>query len=161
MCEKLGVMLAQQAHYDEALVTLERAAEVYQVEDDLEGELRALAQMGRIHYWRGTSKEGLARLLPMLGRLPNNSVSRGAAAFYIALAYLYMGTGQYSEQIAAAEQAATLARALGDEALLTTAQERRAAALLMVGRLDETCRALTGEVIPAAEARPMTPVVPF
>ena len=152
VCEKLGVMLARLAHYDEALVTLERAAEVYQVMGDLEGELRALAQMGRIHYWRGTSKEGLARLLPMLGRLPKTSVSRGAAAFYIALAYLYMGTGQYSEQIAAAEQAATLARSLGDEALLTTAQERRAAALLMVGRLDETCRVLTGEVIPAAEA---------
>jgi tetratricopeptide (TPR) repeat protein len=151
VCEKLGIMLARLAHYDEALVTLERAAEVYRVKGDLEGELRALAQMGRIHYWRGTSKEGLARLLPMLGRLPNNSVSRGAAAFYIALAYLYLGTGQYIEQIAAAEQAATLARSLGDEALLTTAQERRAAALLMVGRLDETCQALTGEVIPAAE----------
>src|SRR6266571_3660860 len=63
-----------------------------------------------------------------------------------------MGNGQYSEQIAAAEQAATLARALGDDALLTTAQERRAAALLMVGRLEETCRTLTEEVIPVGEA---------
>src|SRR5205823_1971064 len=53
---------------------------------------------------------------------------------------------------AAAEQAATLARALGDDALLATAQERRAAALLMVGRLEETCRTLTEEVIPVSEA---------
>ncbi len=150
--EKLGVMLALQAGYDEALVTLERAAEVYRLEGDLEGEVRALAQIGRIHRWRGTSQEGLTRLLPLLERLPKTSVSRGVAAFYIALAYLYMGVGQYSEQVAAAEQAAALARAIGDDSLLTTAQERRAAALLVMGRLEETCRALTGEVIPAGEA---------
>jgi tetratricopeptide (TPR) repeat protein len=63
-----------------------------------------------------------------------------------------MGIGQYNEQLAAAERAATLARAIGDGGLLTTAQERRAAALLMLGRLEETCRALTEEVIPACEA---------
>jgi tetratricopeptide (TPR) repeat protein/transcriptional regulator with XRE-family HTH domain len=149
---KLGMMLARQAHYDKALVTLERAGEVYQVEGDLEGEVRALAQIGRIHLWRGTSREGLTRLLPLLQRLPKTSASRGAASFYATLAYLYMGVGQYSEQLAAAEQAATLARALGDEYLLTTALERRAAALFLLGRLEEACRALAEEVIPAGEA---------
>jgi tetratricopeptide (TPR) repeat protein len=150
--EKLGMMLALQARYDEALVTLERTGEVYRLEGDLEGEVRALAQIGRIHRWRGTSQEGLTRLLPLLGRLPKDSASRGAAAFYAALAYLYKGVGQYSEQLAAAEQAAMLARASGDDYILTTAQERRAAALLALGRLEETCRALTDEVIPASEA---------
>ncbi len=150
--EKLGMMLALQAHYDEALVTLERAGEVYRVESDREGELRALAQIGRIHRWRGTSREGLTRLLPLVHRLPKTSASRGAAAFHVALAYLYKGAGQYSEQLAAAEQAAALARAIGDDYILTTAQERRAAALLALGRLEETCRALTKEVIPASEA---------
>jgi tetratricopeptide (TPR) repeat protein len=150
--EKLGMMLALQAHYDEALVTFERAGEAYRVESDLEGELRALAQIGRIHRWRGTSQEGLTRLLPLVHRLPKTSASRGAAAFHVALAYLYKGVGQYSEQLAAAEQAATLARASGDDYILTTAQERRASALLALGRLEETCRALTDEVIPASEA---------
>ena len=150
--EKLGMMLALQAHYDEALVTLERAGEVYRLKEDLEGELRALAQVGRIHRWRGTSQQGLTRLMPLLQRLPKTSASRGAAAFYTALAYLYKGAGQYSEQLAAAEQAATFARASGDDYILTTAQERRAAALLALGRLEETCRALTNEVIPASEA---------
>jgi len=150
--EKLGMMLALQAHYDEALATIERAGEVYRVERDLEGELRALAQIGRIHRWRGTSQEGLTRLLPLVNRLPKTSASRGAAAFHIALAYLYKGVGQYSEQAAAAEQAATLARAIGDDSLLTTALERRASALLTLGRLEETCRELTDEVIPASEA---------
>ncbi len=150
--EKLGMMLALLANYNDALITLERAGEVYRVEGDLEGELRALAQIGRIHRWRGTSQEGLTRLLPLLGRLPKTSASRGAAAFHVALAYLYKGAGQYSEQLAAAEQAATLARASGDDYILTTAQERRAAALLALGRLEETCRALTGEVIPTSEA---------
>jgi tetratricopeptide (TPR) repeat protein/transcriptional regulator with XRE-family HTH domain len=150
--EKLGLMLALQARYDEALLTLERTGELYRVEADLEGEVRALAQMGRIHRWRGTSQQGLTRLLPVLGRLPQTSASRGAAAFYAALAYLYMGVGQYSEQLAAAEQATRLARALGDDYILTTAQERRAAALLALGRLEEAYRVLTEEVIPAGEA---------
>jgi tetratricopeptide (TPR) repeat protein len=122
------------------------------VEGDLEGEMRALAHIGRIHRWRGTSQQGLTRLQPLLGRLPTTTVSRGAAAFYAALAYLYKGVGQYSEQLAAAEQAATLARVIGDNYILTTAQERRASALLALGRLEETCRVLTGEVIPASEA---------
>src|SRR5258708_6892071 len=150
--EKLGMMLALQARYDEALITLERAGEAYRLEADLEGEVRALAQVGRIHCWRGTSQEGLTRLLPLLQRLPQTSASRGAAAFYAALAYLYKGAGQYSEQLAAAEQAAMLARASGDDYILTTAQERRASALLALGRLEETCRALTDEVIPASKA---------
>ena len=150
--EKLGMMLALQARYDEALVTLEQAGEAYRLEGDLEGEVRALAQIGRIHRWRGTSQEGLKRLQPLLERLPKTSVSRGAAAFYVALAYLYKGAGQYSEQVAAAEQAAMLAHAIGDEYILTTALERRAAGLLALGRLEETCRALIEEVIPASEA---------
>jgi tetratricopeptide (TPR) repeat protein len=150
--EKLGMMLALQARYDEALITLERAAEIYRMEGDLGSELRTLAQMGRIHRWRGTSKEGLTRLLPLLERLPTTGASRGAAAFYIALAYLYKGVGQYSKQVAAAEQAAALAHAIGDDALLTTALERRASALLTLGRLEEACRELTDEVIPASEA---------
>jgi len=145
-------MLARQARYDEALIPLERACEVSRIEGDLEGEMRVMAQIGRIHFWRGTSQQGLTRLMPLLERLPQAPAERAAAAFYVALAYLYMGVGQYNEQLAAAEQAATFARSLGDDALLTTAQERRAAALLMVGRLEETCRVLTEEVIPASEA---------
>src|SRR5438045_7460795 len=47
----------------------------------LEGELRALAQIGRIHRWRGTSQEGLIRLLPLLKRLPKTSASAGTGAF--------------------------------------------------------------------------------
>ncbi len=50
---KLGMMLARQVRYDEALLPLEQAGEVSRVEGDLEGELRALAQIGRSHLWRG------------------------------------------------------------------------------------------------------------
>jgi tetratricopeptide (TPR) repeat protein len=149
---KLGLMLARQARYDEALIPLERACEVFRIEGDLDGEVRVLAQIGRIHFWRGTSQQGLTRLMPLLGRLLQTPASREVAAFYVTLAYLYMGVGQYSEQLAAAEQAETVSRSLGDDAILTAAQERRAAALLMVGRLEETCRVLTEEVIPASEA---------
>jgi predicted ATPase len=106
---KLGIMLARQARYDEALIQLDQAYEVSRTAGDLEGEVRVLAQIGRIHFWRGSSQQGLARIMPLLGRLPQIPASREAATFYIALASLYMGVGQYDEQLAAAEQAATLA----------------------------------------------------
>jgi predicted ATPase/DNA-binding XRE family transcriptional regulator len=48
--EKLGMMLALQARYDEALVTLEQTGEVYRMEGDLEGEVRALPGLpGEVH----------------------------------------------------------------------------------------------------------------
>jgi tetratricopeptide (TPR) repeat protein/transcriptional regulator with XRE-family HTH domain len=150
--EKLGEVLTLVAHYDEALVVLEQAGEYYLGVGNLEGELRALAQVGRIHRWRGTSQEGLNRLLPLLKRIPETSTSHGAALFYVALAYLYIGTGQYQKQLTVAEQAVAIARTLGDQPTLTTALERRAAALLMLGRLDEMRQVLEDEVIPASEA---------
>lgn len=150
--EKLGNVLVLLTQYDEALDVLERACETYRQTGNLEGELRALAQVGRTHRWRGTSAEGLKYLLPLLKALPKIDASQGAAAFYIALAYLYIGTGQYSEQLAAAEQAAKLARAMGDDQMHLLAQERIGSALFMLGRLEEARQVLANEVIPAGEA---------
>lgn len=149
--EKLGETLNLQTRYDEALAVLDQAGETYRQTGNLEGELRSLAQVGRIHRWRGTSKEGLARLLPLLERLPANEPLRGAAAYYVALAHLFIGVGQYREQLDA-ERAVALARATNDEQTLIAAQERQAAALLMLGRLDEMRQALTEDVIPASKA---------
>jgi tetratricopeptide (TPR) repeat protein len=150
--EKLGNVLVLLTQYDEALAVLERARETYRQREDLEGELRTLAQVGRTHRWRGTAAEGLAHLLPHLTRFSRLNASQGAAAFSIALAYLYLGAGQYRELLEAAEQAATLARAVGDEQMLLVAQDRRGAALFVLGRLEEARQVLTTEVIPAASA---------
>jgi tetratricopeptide (TPR) repeat protein/transcriptional regulator with XRE-family HTH domain len=147
---KWGDLLMRLGRYEEALVILQEAEAAFRLAGDLEGELRTLAQVGRIHRWRGTYAEGLARLLPRLKELPKLDASQGTVACSIALAYLYTGTGQYREQLEAAEQAATLARAVGDEPMLLVAQDRRCAALYMLGQLEEARAVLTTEVLPAA-----------
>src|SRR5262249_47956185 len=52
--EKQGEMLGFLGHYDQAFAVLERAAEGAQEARDREAELRALAQIGITHRWRGT-----------------------------------------------------------------------------------------------------------
>ncbi len=150
--EKLGSVLVLLTQYDEALAVLEQACATYHQMGELEGELRTLAQVGRTHRWRGTAAEGLAQLLPLLKGFSKIDASQGAAAFSLSLAYLYTGTCQFSELLEAAEQAASLARAVGDEQLLLAAQERLGAALFLLGRLEEARQMLTTEVIPVAEA---------
>jgi len=149
--EHLGKVLFLLTEYDEALTALEGACMTYRQAGDLEGELRTLAQVGRTHRWRGTAAEGLAHLLPLRTRFSTLDASQGAAAFYIALAYLYTGTDQFSEMFEAAEQATKLARAVGEEQLLLVAQDRCGAALWMLGRLEEARAVLTSEVIPVGE----------
>jgi tetratricopeptide (TPR) repeat protein/transcriptional regulator with XRE-family HTH domain len=150
--EKLGDVLILLTQYDEALAVQEQVCETYRQAGDLESELRTLAKVGRTHRWRGTSAEGLAHLLPLRKALPKRDASPGAAAFSIALAYLYAGACQFSEMLEATEQAVTLARAVGDEQMLLAGQERRGAALFLLGRLEEARQVLTNEVIPVAEA---------
>src|SRR5262249_11193848 len=102
--EKWGEVLAFMGRYDEALAVLEQAVEVDFAAREAEGELRALAKMGMTYRWRGTSEEGLKRLRVAIDRLPAQGDSRGAAAFSVALAQLYVGIDQYHEMLAAAEQ---------------------------------------------------------
>lgn len=150
--ERLGEVLSLLGHYDQALAVLEQAAAWYRESKDLEGELRALARVGHAHSKRGTVDEGLRRLEPVLEHLPTPARSPGAAACYGALAHLFFGAGQYQEALAAAERAATTARGLGDDRTLLMAQERRAAALGILGKLAEGHQVLSQEVIPLAEA---------
>jgi len=146
--EKLGAILATVARYDAALAMLEQAADVYRAAEDLEGLGRALALLGRVYAWTGMPEEGVRRLQPALRSLEAHGPSHGLAALYTALAHLFFAGGRYGEQLAAAERAAALARALGDDALLAAAQNRRGVALLNVGRVEEARRAL--EVAAAA-----------
>lgn len=148
--EKLGEELTLLAHYDQALEVLEAAAASYRLAGDREGELRTLAQLGGVHRWRGTAQEGLKQLLPLAETLKMEEPSQGAARLFVALTQLYMGAGLYHEQLAMAEQAANMARSLGDNRLFTVAQGRRGSAYLALGRLEEARQVLV-EVLPLAE----------
>lgn len=149
--EKFGEVLTSLARYDQALEVLEAAATYYRQQGDQESQLRALAQLGVIHRWRGSTQEGLKRLLPLAESLARSSPTPATAHFFVSLTQLYFGIGNYHQQLAMAEQAATMARALQDDRLLLHAQGRRGAALFVLGRLEEARQVLSTDVVPPAE----------
>jgi tetratricopeptide (TPR) repeat protein/transcriptional regulator with XRE-family HTH domain len=150
--EKLGEVLTLLARYDDALEALEASAARYELVGDREGQVRARAQLGQVHRWRGTAQEGLRRLLPLVETTTTDVPSRAMASLYVALAHLYFGAGHYQQQLAMAEAAATMAQTLSDDRLRAVAQGQRGSALVALGRLEEAHQILSREVIPLAEA---------
>lgn len=149
--EKHGALLKMVARYVEALEVLERALLTYSSAGEREGELRVLAQIGRVHIERGTADEGLARLRPVLDGLPSGATPSVLADLHAAAAHIYYRVGMYTECVAAAERAEELARAIGDTRVLADAQYRRGWTLLAVlGNHEEGLRVTEG-AIPAAE----------
>jgi len=149
--EKLGDVLMTQARYDDALAVLEQALATYKQNGNTDAWQRALAQVGWVMALRGTPQAGIARIEPLLASLEASDSSPGLAALYVTLAYLYFASGRYAGQLAMAERAVDLARIVKGERTLIVAQDRRALALLMLGRLEECQHVLAEEVIPRAE----------
>jgi tetratricopeptide (TPR) repeat protein/transcriptional regulator with XRE-family HTH domain len=149
--EKLGTVLTTMGLYDAALVVLEQAGETYRSGDDREGARRTLARIGQVHATRGTPEAGVRRLRAALETVGTYGPSPGLAALYVALAHQYFAGGRGDEQLASAERAAELARAVGDNRILADAETKRGLALLLMGRLEEAQRVLE-EAIPLAEA---------
>jgi tetratricopeptide (TPR) repeat protein/transcriptional regulator with XRE-family HTH domain len=140
--EKLGVALSTQARDEEALAVLERAAVTYRALGELEGEGRIAAQTGHLHIDLGTPEQGLRLVQPLVARLAPLGPSPVLATLHMALAALFWHCGGFTEQLAAAEQAAAVARALGDTRLLAAAHGARGSALETMGRIPEGLRAL-------------------
>ncbi len=145
--------LAAVSHYigwlDVASEALERAATTYHRGGDVEGLRRTLALIGRLHAWRATPTEGLARIQPLIETLTEGAPSAGIAALYAALAWLFLASGRYGESVLAAERAVELARAVGDDRILADAETRRGVALVGLGQREESRRVLEG-VLPLA-----------
>lgn len=140
--EKLGAVLTTMGRYDEALVVLDQAIVTYRAAGDPEGAGRATAQLGWTHAERGTPQEGVARIQAALAALEERGPSHPLAALYAALAHLYYVGGEYSRQLEVAGRAVDLARAIGDEKILTTAGAERGCALSLMGRGDEALAAM-------------------
>lgn len=152
--EKLGGVLTIGARYGEALTMLEEAVQLHQRKGDREGEACAVAQMGNIHFLQDTAEEGILRLHPLAEELERSSrgeSTRGLAALWAALAWLYHDTDRYDLQLKAAERAIELAPATGDESLRLGAEVSRSFALWRLNQNDETL-SLMEELIPRAEA---------
>jgi tetratricopeptide (TPR) repeat protein len=148
--EKLGALLKTVGRYGEAIEVLDRAEQRYSAVGDLEGQRKAVAQIGRVHLAAGTLDEGIARVKGALGSLGSDVSSPGLAALNLSLAFLSFAHGQYSDQLEAAECAAALARSSGDHRLSVEADLARAYALPFMGRSSDFGRAVE-EVIQLAE----------
>jgi len=140
--------LAAASHYigclDVASEVLEQAATTYHGGGDVEGLRRTLALIGRLHAWRATPAEGLARIQPLMETLGDGAPSAGIAALYAALAWLFLSSDRPGESVRAAERAVELARAVGDDRILADAETRRGVALIGLGQREESRRVLEG-----------------
>jgi tetratricopeptide (TPR) repeat protein len=148
--ERLAALARTSAQGGEALELLAQAHRIYRELADDDGQARVMAQMGWEHYNRGTPEEGLAQLESALPELERHSSPSALASLYVSLSCLFRGRERHDESLVAAQRATELARAAGDDRLLTLARGREGMALSMMGREDEALR-LFEEVIPRAD----------
>jgi len=152
--EKLGIVLANMARYDEALRVLEGAAHLHRARLDGEGLARVEARIASIYANRGTRGEvtqAVERLERLLETLGDCEPSHGLAMLYVALAHLHFSCGHYRKELDVARRAAEIARAAGDERIVAAAEARHGRALRNMGRYEEALGVLEA-TIPMAEA---------
>jgi tetratricopeptide (TPR) repeat protein len=107
--------------------------------------------MGHLHVDMGTPEQGLQLVQRLVARLAARGPSPALAVLYMALTQIFYFTSRFSEEVAAAEQAAAVARALRDDRLLAAAHGARGTALETMGHLAEGLQALQ-EAIRIAES---------
>ena len=153
--EKLAAVQSIVGRYDDALESLEAAMRLHRAAHDVEGEACAAAQLGNVHYMRGTPDEGIDRLTPLVEVLESRAAegrpSYGLAAIHAALARLYQDKRWHAKQLESAKRAADLAHLIGDERLLAGAEITHSDALWNLGE-DENALRVLEELIPRAEA---------
>jgi len=149
--EKLGIVLDAVGQWGAAQALLERVASAYHAAGDVEGLGRTVAQITWAHAACGTVEGLVERIHPILDALDASGPSPGLVALGGALAFLHYLGGRYDEQLAVAERATAIARALGDSGLLADTEQARGMALLTIGRFAEALGVM-GEVMRLTEA---------
>jgi class 3 adenylate cyclase/tetratricopeptide (TPR) repeat protein len=156
--EKLGGVFRIVAWYDEAVEELAEAARIYRDSGDFEGEARAAALIGQAQLLRGAREEGtrglqeaLARLTISEGVKTSTPASAGLVEMYVTLVDLLYQGDRFTDALAAAEQALSIARRLRDQRLVVEAEIRVGRALQGVGRLNDGRRTLE-TAMPVAES---------
>ncbi len=149
--EKLGDMLYETGRYEAAIAVLEPAADAYRAGGDPESLGRVAAQIGWMHSVRGTPRQGLALIQPLVGLLDRGGASPAMLALYATWGQLLFAAGQYEASLAANERALALASGGGDGLPRVRAAYNRLVNLLMLGRLADALRA-SRDVLPVVEA---------
>jgi tetratricopeptide (TPR) repeat protein len=101
-------------------------------------------------YERGTQREVLRWVDPLLPRLQGLPPSRGLVRFFTVYGEYLLGLERFDEGLSVSERAVEIARALGDEREVAHAQRRLAFALSLHGRVGEAWSILN-DVLAAAE----------
>jgi tetratricopeptide (TPR) repeat protein/transcriptional regulator with XRE-family HTH domain len=148
--EKLGWLMWMQTRLDSCADTLERSAQRYHELADVEGEMRAVAQLGMLHF-TSAPLEGVQRVATLLTAVGTRESSRPLAWLYTSLALNLLIAGRYRETVAAAERAAEVATTLNDRRMLVWAEATRGPALGLMGHLAEA-RHVLEECIPLSES---------
>jgi adenylate cyclase len=132
--EKRSAVLKTLARYDEAIDALEGVLAVYQDAGDLEAQRRVLAELGRVHAERGTTEEGVSRIVPVVAELDQEGPTQALAELEVALAHLLYRCGRYPESLASVRRGLEIARTLGNERLQAEAEYRQGWVLHLVGQ---------------------------
>ena len=134
--EKLGWLMWVTARFDACLDALEGAARLYRSAGDVQGEMRAVGQLGMLHF---THKplEGAERIRALLGRLGPTEPSAPLVSLYSSLSMNLIIAGRYREALEAVRNATEISRALGDEGTLAWVLTMRGTVLGLMGRLEE------------------------
>jgi tetratricopeptide (TPR) repeat protein len=149
--EKLGVELRVLGRYEAALAYLELAAQTWHAAGELESLGRVARQIGWVHVASGAPEEGIQRIQSLLLELEGLGPSPTLAALYETLAWALWQSGQYTQALPAAEQAAVVAQILGDTRMVARANLLHGNVLTLLGRFKEGLDA-TEAAIPPAEA---------
>jgi tetratricopeptide (TPR) repeat protein len=149
--EKLGWLMWMMARFDSCSDALERAARQYRDAGDVEGEMRSVALLGMVHFTYAPL-EGAERIRALLDRPGPREPSMPLVSLYSSLSMNLIVAGRYREALEALQNAAGIARALGDERTLAWVETMRGPALGLMGRLEEACRILEEKLIQAEPA---------
>ncbi len=139
---KLGTVLSRTGRYAEAEGMLERAIARYEAAGRLDGAALAVAEIGHAVTQTGRPEGARKRAEAMVNALSAQPPSIGAFRLQLMLADAFQNTGGYAEMLAAAERMEELAANLQNDEALGRARERRGAALLLLGRIEEARAAL-------------------
>ncbi len=143
MREKIGGVLIAQAKYPSAIAVLEPALAYDLAVSDLEGAGRTLALLGDAYSGNGAVDEGLSHLQSYMERLVAGGLSaRNQARLYLTLTELFHIGGRNSEQLAAAQQAASIVHDTEDHHLMTVAERQQGLAFLALGLTGQAAEAL-------------------
>lgn len=129
--ETLAEALGAAGSYDAALAAAERALLVYRRLDDQVRQRLVIARIGYLHFQRGTTREGLARIAGTLR--DDTAEDTSPAQLHLATAAnLYQST-RYREAVEACTRATQLATRAGDDRSIGVGHLRRGLATRLLG----------------------------